>query len=120
MNIKWLLSALVLACALAIAHRYALAHFLYWEYRWIDIPMHMLGGVVIATFSIGLLGTYRPYLLLAVIASVFIGWEIFEYIAKISTGQPDYVFDTAHDIVNDFIGATVAFLVAKKSLWHSA
>jgi len=119
MNIQWLLGALILACVLAGAHMYALAEYLYWHYPWFDIPMHILGGIVIAVFSVGLLKKYNPYGFLGIISVAFIGWEIFEFLFHISTGQPDYIFDTLHDVVNNFIGAGIIYLLAKKTLWHS-
>jgi hypothetical protein len=120
MNFRWLIATLVFACILAGLHLYALQHHLYWEYRWFDTPMHLLGGVMVGTFIVGLIGRNHPLLFIAGVIVVALGWEYFEYYFKISTAQPYYYFDTAHDIANDCIGGMIAYLASQKNVWRSA
>ena len=119
MRLTWLLLALVLAALMLGVHLYALDNYLYWYYRWLDIPMHVLGGAVMAAAVIGVLRSFRPITFVLVIAAGAIGWEVFEYLFHISTGQPDYLWDTLHDIVNDAFGALVVYVVARYSVWRS-
>lgn len=119
MRLTWLLAALLLVSVLAGVHIYAIEHFLYWRYRWFDTPMHLLGGAAIGTFTIALLGpVWRPWHYLAVAATAFVGWEVFEAVAGISVlPGVDYTWDTAHDILNDVFGATLVYAVARFTVW---
>ena len=118
MHLPWLSAAFVSSSVLAIANFVAVNNSLFWEYRWLDIPMHILGGFVLAAFAIGLVPAYRPRFFIAFLASAFIAWEIFELV--INVPQPDpKMFDTVYDLVNDSIGAGVAFAIARKTLWRS-
>jgi hypothetical protein len=119
MRLTWLLLALVLALVLAGVHIYAVEHFLYWKYRWFDTPMHMLGGAAIGTFTVALIGpVWRPWHYLAAVAIVFIGWEVFEAAAGIAVlPGVNYTWDTAHDILNDVLGATAVYIIARFTAW---
>lgn len=81
--------------------------------------MHILGGAMVGASFFAVVPYKSVRLYIAGILLVAVGWEIFEYVFRISTGQPHYYFDTAHDIVNDCIGAFITYLVAKKTIWHS-
>lgn len=117
MSLRWLISALVSSALLVLLHTWALADALYWRFRWFDTPMHVLGGFTMASFAVGLLGrAYRPQLFLAFVAVATIGWEIFEFYSGAPQPQP-VLFDTAHDLVNDAIGAMLAFALAKETVW---
>ncbi len=120
MRLPWLLTALVASAVLAGLHFNALAHFWYWKYRWLDTPMHLLGGAVLAIFAVALLRSFRPFTFLALMALAAVGWEVFEYVFGISTGQPNYLLDTVHDILNDAIGASFVYVVARFTVWRSA
>lgn len=119
MRLAWFFLALGSTALLAVAHTVASAEYLYWQYRWLDTPMHLLGGFALGSLVIALLFRYRPAYYLAAMAFVAISWEVFEY----ALGLPlpvDYVLDTAHDLLNDAIGATIAFILARHTVWRSA
>lgn len=118
MNRKPLFFAFLLTGLLLTLHLYALATFQYWHHRWIDIPMHILGGVGIGAFLLAFFNVRRVALYFACMFVIVLGWEVFEYLGKVSTGQPDYWFDSTTDMVNGLIGATITFLFAKKSVWR--
>lgn len=118
MNRKPLYFALVLAALLLALHLYALHVYFYWTHRWFDIPMHILGGVAIGAFLIALFGSKRPAMYFLLMLGITVIWEIFEYMTGISTGLPDYWFDTIKDITDGMIGSAFAYLLAKKPLWH--
>jgi hypothetical protein len=119
MRLRWLLTTLVLATILAGVHVWAQLNFIYWKVRWFDTPMHVLGGITLATFFVALIYLPpRPKLLVTLLGATFIGWEVFEFLAKLP--QPaGYLLDTIHDMVNDSIGATLVFLIARDTLWRS-
>jgi hypothetical protein len=96
---------------------------LYYELRWLDIPMHMLGGFLFASLFI-YFSLYKKsnnkYLKInyknIIIFVLFVGvvWEVYEYIHDIIR-QVEWrgVGDTSKDLVNDIIGASIAFLLNK-------
>jgi hypothetical protein len=96
----------------------AVLHFLflrfdsYYSYSWIDIPVHFLGGVVIASLYFWL-ASFVPKLsqptwsrMLAVIMVVGIGWELWEvFVGAADMSKFDYASDTLQDMINDTLGA---------------
>lgn len=80
--------------------------------------MHLLGGFALASLLVAFLFRFRPYHFLIGMVIVAIGWEVFEYLLGLP--QPgDYVWDTAHDLLNDTIGASLAYILARFTIWHS-
>ena len=108
---------------LAMVHITALEFFLYYQYLWLDMPMHFLGGACIA-LGLGALPFFKIHLppwlttLSGTLVIVFIVgtlWEIFELMFGISVaGKEDIVRDTAVDFVFDLLGGTVGYYVGKR------
>ena len=119
MNRRPLFAALLLTALLLALHLYALETYLYWYERWFDIPMHILGGVAVGAFLLAFIGSHRTLLYILGMVVVVVGWEVFEYIGSISTGQPDYWFDTTYDIFNGLFGSVLTLLIARVSPWRS-
>ena len=118
MRLYWFFAALIGALVLAFVHIWALDNFLYWQYRWLDTPMHLLGGITIAIFVIALLHSFRPLYFITIVIAVFVAWELFE--AWLGINAPSgmsYAFDTAHDLANDGIGAAIVYVLARFSIW---
>src|SRR3989344_6737965 len=85
---------------------------LYWTYWWFDIMMHFLGGFSGGLLVLWYLGPSRSFQVIFITIScvliVGIAWEIFEFVFELT--QPiDYWQDTAFDIVNDIVGAVIAY-----------
>jgi hypothetical protein len=118
MNSKPLYFALLLAALLLSLHLYALHTDFYWYHRWFDIPMHILGGVALGAFLLAFFNVRRTVLYFSCMLAVVIGWEVFENLAHISTGQPDYWIDTFADMANGLIGASITFVLTKRPLWR--
>jgi hypothetical protein len=111
---------------LLTAHSIAQYGFLYWEYRWLDIPMHFVGGVWVGLMGIyAVLHTkagvqYAPILLRTPMRAALAGalvlgllWEGYEVVFKfLKWGWfPDaYILDTILDVVMDMVGGAVAGL----------
>lgn len=92
---------------LAIVHILALQFFLYFKYPYLDVPMHILGGVVIALalFAAHELAfpvperylSFVPVILIVLIVALL--WEYFE----IQIGIPLIENDFEKDIISDLI-----------------
>jgi hypothetical protein len=111
------LSLILLACF----HAVALTFSLYYIYLWLDMPMHVLGGVTIAlgyqsSYVFKKYTAYFPHTFLATVAAALIiggGWELYEYVVGLMTGGIFSATDTLKDIVMDCVGGAVGFIVAK-------
>jgi len=118
MRFRWLLFALCLASLLALLQMYAIAHFLYWHFRWLDTPMHVLGGATVGAF-VASARPLRPWQYIFLVAAASLGWEIFEYTFHLSQPPGSYLLDTIHDLVNDATGAWFIYRVARETVWRS-
>lgn len=119
---RFFLYALAIAVALGVAslHLLAIEHSLYWTFRWLDTPMHLLAGLVIG-IGMGILLTSRMwrgrrFFFGVIAATLIIGtvWEIIEYEAGVSSIEPYFALDTLKDYVNDVIGALLGALLVQK------
>lgn len=108
------LSSLV---TLSIVHNVALKFYLYWTYLWLDIPIHVLGGVCVA-LGISVLPLFRVSVpmwiermagTLFVVLIVGILWEIFEFTSGISEFDDTFVFDTTLDLFMDMLGGIIGY-----------
>ena len=117
MRLPWLLAALVLAALLAAVHLYALPHYWYWHYPWIDVPLHFLGGLFMGTAVVGVLGTFKPRTFLLSVVMGAIGWEVFEVFINTERGA-NFVLDAARDLLMDTLGIVLAYLAARLTIWR--
>jgi hypothetical protein len=115
----------VVGVVLFVMHSVAQGVFLYWTYRWFDIPMHFLGGVWVGLLSAYVLlhtahgKKYAPQWLQRPVYAVLVGtlmlgvaWEAYEIFFKFFNWGwfPDaYALDTLLDIVMDMLGGVVAW-----------
>ncbi len=94
---------------------------LYYELPWLDIPMHLLGGLLIGGLSINLLKIQNKSRLISlthvvvyvvVVAAI---WEVYEYLRGVIDYDSisDY-FDTFTDMINGMIGAVLAYKLWQK------
>lgn len=118
MRLSWLFLALTFATALAYAQHVALAEFLYWRFPWFDTFMHFLGGLTIGTLVIGVFRDLRPKLFLGALVAVAVGWELFELVIN-AEREANFAFDTSLDILMDALGALLAYVVARLTVWRS-
>ena len=106
------------ASILATVHIISLQLFLYWKHLWLDIPMHALGGAVIAlgVFTLhDLIPKFPKRLLYPIPVLLFVllvalGWEVYE----IGIGIPvedDFEVDTAIDIIMGMLGGVIGYIV---------
>lgn len=110
------------AVVLALANNLAVSFSLYWQYLWLDIPMHALGGIVAALGFLSFFAHHLPHkkrtrFFVVLLAVLFVGiaWEVFEYFNGIGlTREKSIIADTALDLVMDLVGGVIAFFVAER------
>lgn len=93
---------------------------LYWRYRWLDIPMHFLGGVWLGMLGVWCwhavrsdMPSYARVVVVACSTAFMLGcvWEAYEYAVFVWGGSAlpsNYAGDTALDLLMDLTGALVA------------
>ena len=120
---RLLIISLLLILFIAAFHFFALKYDWYWTYRWLDIPLHLIGGFWVSLTALWIcleikhidnIYEYKKKSLFIMLASVLIiafFWEIFELIFKVtSLHSVGYWQDSVGDIVNGFVGGVIAFL----------
>jgi len=113
-----LLSSLTL---LAVSHWAATSFFLYWKYQWLDIPIHMLGGICVAlgTASLPFLrvslpqffNTYGGYVCIVLLVGTT--WEMFEYFAGVSIMDAYFIVDTIIDYCMNLVGVSIGYGIVR-------
>ena len=103
---------------LAAVHFIALQLFLYWRYWWFDLPVHFIGGTVVAlaVFTLHDLRVFVPerwLRFIPVVLLVFLiamSWEVYELMIGIPI-EEDYVLDTTLDLVMGLFGGALGYFV---------
>ena len=126
-----------LLIAFLFLHIFATIYHLYWLFPWFDIPMHFLGGFLLAIIffyfwrfahiSIGTGVSSVPNVFVALVltlgfvALIGVFWEFYEFLhdfylltgGKISVFQNSFA-DTVKDLFFDLVGGTTAFAIFYK------
>lgn len=93
---------------------------LYFEIKWLDIPMHILGGFGVASLAIAiaLYGKQKLSLIQVLILylCVTLTWELYEFIKDVLIHRVSWNGwrDTLWDIINGALGTAIAFFIFKK------
>lgn len=106
-----------------------MANSFYWYSAiwWFDIPMHILGGVFLASCvgalffnKLRFLSNYEIIVtLLLFVLIIGIGWEAFEYVVQAFIKESSQIVnlsDSIKDILMDIIGGTVAAFFVLQSI----
>lgn len=109
---------LIAASILAVIHVVSLELFLYWKHQWLDIPVHALGGAVVALFFFtlhNLLPKYPARLLypipvLLLVLLVSLAWEVYELLIGIPI-EDNYEVDTIVDLIMGMLGGIMGYTV---------
>ena len=113
--------------SVAVLHKIALSFSLYWTVWWFDIPMHFLGGALMALITLFIIydskffnfSIKKPVVVFAVAlgATLIIGlsWELWELYMGFTNIYEDQV-DTIADLINDTLGAIVVYLYSKNKI----
>lgn len=119
MQQRALMVLFILIWALTGAHLAAEYCHLYWVYRWLDVPMHFVGGVWVGLMSLFVydsMATRRGHvhpLVIGFIGGLSIGlvWEFYEFVVWQFSGRGlpgNYIEDTLLDVLMDVVGALSA------------
>ncbi len=119
--------ALCIAVLTAGTYWYGVDQSFFWAYWWYDIPLHLLGGLVMGLWACAVgarLQLVPRHTFLLVLFIVLLGgivWEVFE-VALNLVRKDGYWVDTVADLGNDIVGGMTAWIlyrfVYKKSLSH--
>lgn len=101
---------------LAGIHIIALQLFLYWKFQWFDIPMHFLGGIVVALglftlHDLKLVIKKRHLQIFPIVLLVFavaMLWEVYELLIGIPI-ESNYVADTLTDLCVGLLGGLIGY-----------
>lgn len=109
---------LVILAIIAVVHILAIQNDWYWYYVWLDVPVHFLAGIWVALSVLWLCfvfnkRTIRSLSIFLIVLLVGVAWEIFEVLGGISTGQPNYMFDTSLDVLMDMTGGLCGLAIAR-------
>ena len=113
---------LIASSILAVIHASALALDLYWQYVWLDLPVHALGGAVVALIPFALVSlrvriaekwlSFSRVLFFVLIFGIL--WEVFEVLTGMTLAD-NYIFDTSLDILMDLIGGSIGYIVGSRT-----
>lgn len=113
---------LISASVLAVTHYLAIELYLYWIYPWFDMVIHTLGGAVVALgymsirdFIPSFKSSWQRFVpTMIFVLLVAISWELFEIWVGIPLDEPDYLLDTASDLILGLVGGAIGYLVASR------
>lgn len=128
MKYTFYISTFLAVTLLFTVHMIASLEALYFKIWWLDIPMHLWGGVCVALAA---LASYQLYprtvdqlslwigviLVVLVIGSV---WELYEVALNNLYNIDRFdLLDMVSDLINDTLGALAALFVSKKLNWYA-
>lgn len=122
--------------AVVVLHVFLILTGAYYVLHWLDIPLHFLGGFVMAMLGLAIHHTvasrhhthhnpwwYHGVFVIGFAMLISVAWEFHEYVLDntvvIWSGWPSSqlsLADTMGDFVFDFVGATLAFFFFRKKL----
>lgn len=106
----------VVLIVLAVLHLASIEYDLYWQFLWLDLISHTLGGIWAGLCILWLrsLWGYPPAIFWGFLGAFVlgIGWEVLEVIAGLPR-EANYTLDTSIDLLMDILGGILAVFVAK-------
>ena len=109
------MAAFILAAITIGADLIAQVLHLYYEFLWLDVIVHLVGGMALGAALIVLIGEQGKdlALMLAAVLAIAIGWEILEYLVGRAPALNAGI-DTALDIASALVGAAVLYGVIRR------
>lgn len=111
----------ITASVFAVTHYLSVELYLYWRYLWLDIPMHLIGGSVVALGYLSI-RDFVPKLpahwfifvpTMIFVLTVAILWEVFEAVAGIVV-QNSSMISTVADVIFGLLGGAIGYLVGSR------
>ena len=114
-----ILSALYLLILFCVSEFFLEPSNLYYEFKWLDIPMHLLGGFGVAALTAGILKYTKHPVSFAKVVAVYlliaVMWEAYEYIHDLVRMVVwNGWIDTTKDVFMGGVGASIAYTLMKK------
>ncbi len=117
---KYLFPSISVLLLIATLHIIFIHFYVYWRLRWVDIPIHILGGIWIVLTLAWILSWMKPEVSIpfsrAILWGLIVGglWEISELLIGIESPLVHgYIADTIKDLVDDVIGTACGFFVVR-------
>ena len=111
---------LIIGVQLLVTHAIAMELYLYWSVWWMDIVMHLLGGVwlvcawrTLIDFEYISENRWTLKFMLPVLFGVMVLWEIFGIYVE-QGFKAGYVSDTVGDLVCGIVGVLVGFWLLRR------
>jgi hypothetical protein len=118
---KYLLPLFVTSLTVLFLHLKGIDNEFYWSYWWYDIPMHLLGGIVVALVYAWLQMSFPKIPQVSwksiLVAIIFVGvaWEVWElFVGDTVLSDDGYFLDTIKDLFDDIIGAFITYFIINK------
>lgn len=125
---KLLLISFLTILFIAVFHYLSIKYSWYWTFRWLDIPVHILGGFWVSLTTIWVclkakhiesIYDYKKkvlFLMLVSVLSIAIFWEVFELVFGVTSLEKyGYWQDSLSDISNGFVGGIISFIYFTKN-----
>lgn len=116
-----LIASITIIFGIQFALLHALCEYfsLYWYYPWLDIPMHLFGGLLIVLVAYTLVAvralpawSIRGYTFPVLMSGILIAWEVFG-VVRYGGVKPGYLSDTSLDLVFGILGIVIGYYVAR-------
>jgi hypothetical protein len=111
---------LIASSILAVVHLISLEFYLYWRFLWLDVPVHVLGGAVVALGVLSLYDlrvplpkrwrSFAPVVFFVIIIALL--WEWYEIAIGIPV-EVSHELDTAIDLLAGICGGVLGYIVGK-------
>lgn len=113
---------LISLATLAILHAFLLRFYLYWQYAWLDVPMHLFGGIAAALGVYAARDLHVPFFaralhsgsVMALVLAIALLWEAFEFLGGISVMNGRFWNDTFLDLALGIFGGALGILIHKR------
>jgi len=126
---KVLIKIMLFAIFVAFCNLVALKFYFYWTHKWVDIPMHIMGGALVTLIGLCILyfspfrklflSNSKKVYIISVLIAFIVGflWEIFELQFGIISSSLFDRIDSIKDLFNDIIGGLiVSWYFVRKTL----
>jgi hypothetical protein len=110
---------LITGSIIAVVHYLAMSLELYWRYWWLDIPMHVVGGVFILLLWATMIdlrvvtrSSMRVKTAVIVVGIVIVLWEVFGVVVE-QGFKVDFVTDTSIDLLCGAVGGAIGYILVR-------
>lgn len=115
-----ILSSIYLLVLFLISHYIFEPTYLYHELVWLDIPMHLLGGLGVGLLLMSIAEArgerFELPLLFMLFLAVAVTWEVYEYARGVMVYDSPYKYlDTVKDLVMGSLGFYSAYKLSNKN-----